>query len=623
MTSPLELALERLYSFRAAVLIPAHALLIVMANQAAFWLRFDGSVPEVQRPYDVTMLPLLLLVRLGMFIPMRLHEGVWRYASIWDLRNILAAVGASSLVFFAIVHYVFGITQYPRSVFIIDAILLVCLMGGFRLGRRLYMASSRAANAKRVIIYGAGDAGEMIARDMLVHPERGSVPVCFLDDDPSKDGDRIHGVRVRGTKNVADVIDLFRPDEILIAIPSAEPKTMRRILSTIRVRHVPIKTLPRVREIGHIAVTLNEVRELSVADLLSRVPLGLDPARVRSLVEGQTVLVTGAGGSIGSELCRQTLLAGPARLVMLDRNENGLFAIHKELSALKSGSTLVAAIGDITDQTRLEQVFAAERPTVVFHAAAHKHVPLMEDNPSEAVKNNIRGTRLLADASLRWSVKRFVLISTDKAVNPTSVMGATKRVAEAIIRRKASAGTTSFTAVRFGNVLGSNGSVVPTFLEQIKAGGPVTVTHPEMRRFFMLIPEAVQLVLHAAALGGRGSMYVLDMGEQIKVAEMARNLIRLAGFVPDEDIELVFTGIRPGEKLFEELVGPGETAKPSEVEKVQIVETTIDAEPEGFEHDLLALEAAALKGDDQAVMKALKVLIQSPSDAAGATLQSN
>jgi FlaA1/EpsC-like NDP-sugar epimerase len=611
MTAQRHAAAGVLYAWRSAILLTAHIVLIALANQAAFWLRFDGEIPELQQPLHLSLLPLLIAVRLAVFLPLRLHQGVWRYASLWDLRNIVVAVGVSSALFWIIVHGLLGALAYPRSVFIIDAVLLVLLLSGLRLSRRVWEASGRRHGARRVLIYGAGDAGEMIARDMLTHPGANAVPVGFLDDDPDRQGVRIHGVPVVGGGDaVAEAVSRLRADEILIAMPAAEPKALRRVVDAVSSCHLPIRTLPRLREIPSGEVTLNEVRDLSVADLLTRAPVGLDPSRVRRLIDGQRVLVTGAAGSIGAELCRQILLAEPARIVLLDRHENGLFAIHAELLS-RAGGRIVPALGDVTDAERLEQIFERERPSVVFHAAAHKHVPLMEASPCEAVKNNVRGTRLVADAALRWGAAHVVLISTDKAVNPASVMGATKFLAERIFQRYGTAGGTRFCAVRFGNVLGSTGSVVPTFLEQIKAGGPVTVTHQDMRRYFMLIPEAVQLVLHAAAIDeGRGSVYVLDMGEQIRVTDMARDLIRLAGYVPDEDVEIVYTGVRPGEKLSEELVAPDERAEPSPVEKVHQVAAADTGGP-GFMAAVEHLERLALQGDEPAVRAALADLVPS------------
>jgi FlaA1/EpsC-like NDP-sugar epimerase len=450
----------------------------------------------------------------------------------------------------------------------------------------------------------------MIARDMLVHRRLGAVPIGFIDDDPNKTGLKIHDLPVFGAGDrLQAVIDRLSPDEILVAIPSADPRTLRRIVKTAIASKLPIKTLPRLKEIPTSGVTVNEVRPMSVADLLAREPIGLDNSRIAGMIAGRCVLITGAAGSIGSELCRQILHAGPSRIVLYERYENGLFTIHSELLALADGVEIVPAIGDITDAERLGRVFQEERPSIVFHAAAHKHVPLMEANPSEAVKNNVRGTRLVAETALQWNVDRIVLISTDKAVNPSSVMGATKLLAERIIQQYSGTGESAFTCVRFGNVLGSNGSVVPTFLEQIRMGGPVTITHPEMRRFFMLIPEAVQLVLQAAALGGQGNVYVLNMGEQVRVADMARDLIRLAGYIPGEDIEIVFTGVRPGEKLSEELVGPGEELQDSEVTDIKRVRVRNRIDREEFASAVERLEQLAIAGDDPRVVEALREMV--------------
>ncbi|MGE3277317.1 MAG: polysaccharide biosynthesis protein [Vicinamibacterales bacterium] len=619
MTDWLQRTTDRLYAQRLVLLVLTHVVLVAFANQAAFWLRFDGVVPIPQQPYDTALLPLLVLIRLAVFLPMRLHQGVWRYASIWDLRRIVTGVAISSVLFWISVHLVLGITVYPRSVFIIDALLLVGLMSAVRLARRLYASTApRAGDARRTLVYGAGDAGEMVVRDLLRRHDAGATPVGFIDDDPAKRGLKIHGVTVfGGGVDIQAAIERLRPDEILIAIPSAGPRTMRQLLAHVSKTSLPIRTLPRLQEIESGGASLAEVRDLSVADLLSRAPVGLDPDRVTALVRDRSVLVTGAGGSIGAELCRQLLQAGPARLVLFERSENALFDVHAELASRAPGGVLVPALGDVTDVPRLEHVFAAERPAVVFHAAAHKHVPLMEANPSEAVKNNVRGTRLVADAALRWGASRVVLISTDKAVNPSSVMGATKQIAERIIQRHARRHG-SFCAVRFGNVLGSSGSVVPTFLAQIRAGGPVTVTHPEMRRYFMLIPEAVQLVLHAAALDeGAGAIYVLDMGDQIRIVDMARSLIRLAGYVPDQDVDITFTGIRPGEKLFEELVGPDELVEPSGIDAIRRIRAGADVADAALDEALEALEAHAAAGDDAAVLAALARLVPPLARSAG------
>jgi FlaA1/EpsC-like NDP-sugar epimerase len=475
-----------------------------------------------------------------------------------------------------------------------------------RLARRLYAELSTGRHGKRVLVYGAGNAGELIVRDMKSnHAYR---PIGFIDDDVTKVGRRIHGVPVLGTRNdVPKILDRYRPREVLVAIPSAAPAELRAIVRSLESFNIPIKTLPNLRDLVDGKIDVATIRSLSVEDLLARVPVGLDPAPVRALIAGRRVMVTGAGGSIGSELCRQIATLRPASLVMFDRYENSLHAIRLELEDVAHRFGLHAVIGDVTDGPRVASVMQRFSPEIIFHAAAHKHVPLMEENPCEAFKNNVRGTRLVAEAAEAYGVDRFIFISTDKAVNPTSVMGASKRIAELVVQAQASGSGTSFAIVRFGNVLGSNGSVVPRFVEQIRNGGPVTVTDPEMRRFFMLIPEAVQLVLHAASQAESGATYVLEMGEQIKVVDMARDLIRLAGLVPDEDIKIEFIGLRPGEKLYEELVGNGEEASESTVDKVLCVRSRLAPSP-GLLADVRALEDDAFAHRTDLVLAAVKRL---------------
>jgi FlaA1/EpsC-like NDP-sugar epimerase len=608
LPNPIERFVQHLYGYRTPILLVVHSILIVAANQFAFWLRFDGAVPPEQQPYNTSLLPLLLLTRLTVFYAMRLHRGVWRYASVWDLRNILVAVIVSSTLFWVITHGLLAIMIYPRSVFVIDAVLLICLLGGLRFARRLHAASS-GQGRRRVLIYGAGDAGELIVRDML-HSDRFDVtPIGFVDDDERKVGQYIHGVRVLGSRShLSDILQKHAPDELLIAIPSASPKTLRALVRVLEPFKIRITTLPRLHDLIESNIEVGQIRQLKVEDLLARAPVGLDYLPVRQFLAGRRVLVTGAGGSIGAELSRQIAQAHPNRLMLLDRHENSLFHIQNELRGRFTGVKVESAVADITDVSRIDQLFDLVRPDIVFHAAAHKHVPLMEDNPCEAVKNNVRGTRIVAECAIRAGVERFVLISTDKAVNPISVMGATKRVAEQIVERLGRTSPTRFVTVRFGNVLGSNGSVVPTFVEQIANGGPVTVTHPEMKRFFMLIPEAVQLVLHAAALRDLAPLYVLEMGEQIRVTDMARDLIRLAGLVPDEDIEIRFIGLRPGEKLYEELVGEDEIAEPSSREKILCVRARGERSTERLQESLSRLEALALDGRQVEVLSELRLL---------------
>ncbi|MBI3609516.1 MAG: polysaccharide biosynthesis protein [Nitrospirae bacterium] len=590
--------LKRIGRFRRLIVVSLHLALIVFANYLAFWLRFDGTIPDEDWALFLQMLPWLLAIRAAMFIPFRIYEGLWRYTGIWDLRNIVVGVFSSSIVFYLWVRWGFGLSRYPRSVFLMDSILLVCLLGGVRLGRRIYRQMGHTDRARRVLIFGAGDAGEMIVRDMKSNGYDYE-PVGYVDDDPGKVGQSIHGVRVLGTRNdLSRIMASEAPTEVLVAMPSAGPALVRQVVKALEPFKVPIKTLPNLRDVLDGKVSINQIRNLSLEDLLARAPVGLDPVPVRHLIEGKRVLVTGAGGSIGSELCRQVTAMHPAALILYERYENGLYAVGNDLVAR-------SVIGDITDTNRVNAVIAAYRPEIIFHAAAHKHVPLMELNPCEAVKNNIVGTRTMAEAALRHDVERFILISTDKAVNPSSVMGATKRAAEFLVQGMNDTSRTTFAAVRFGNVLGSNGSVVPRFMAQIKAGGPVTVTHPEMRRYFMLIPEAVQLVLHAAALARNGEIFVLEMGEQIKVVEMARNLIRLSGFLPDKEIPIAFVGPRPGEKLFEELVGMDETVEPTSVEKILRVRGGRSPEPAILMRMVLELEGLAAEGKSRTVIEKL------------------
>ena len=601
---------QALFRHRRVLVILVHAGLIVLSNYLAFWLRFDGAIPDAYWAVWLETVPWLVAIRTLLFVAAHLHERMWQYVGLPDLRAILTAVVASSAVFFALVYGALGRSAYPRTVFVMDAVLLVLLMGLVGLSGRLFRSSRPAARIRRVLIYGAGDAGEMIVREIGNAGKHGYRAVGFVDDDPAKVGGRIHGVPVLGTRqDLARVIGQTKPDELLVAIPRAVPSTLRAVVEALEPYKLPIKALPNVRDILDGRVTLNDVRDLAVADLLGRAPVGLDAERIRGLIAGKRVLITGAGGSIGSEMSRQVARLAPSRVVLLDRYENALWAVERSLAGLATGVPVHPVIADITDESRVDAVLREHRPELIIHAAAHKHVPLMELNPCEAIKNNVRGTRIVGEAAVRHGVERFVLISSDKAVNPSSVMGATKRVAELLAMGLAEHGSTGFVVVRFGNVMGSNGSVIPLFLEQIKDGGPVTVTHPEMRRYFMLIPEAVQLVLQAAALGETGALYVLDMGDEIRVVDMARNLIRLSGFIPEREIAIVYTGMRPGEKLSEELVASDETIEPSRLEGISRVRSFGDRSAASLERGVADLERFAEKGAAGAVMKQLSAML--------------
>jgi FlaA1/EpsC-like NDP-sugar epimerase len=603
--------------WRRPIVVGVHLVLVAASNYAAFWLRFDGDIPADGWALYLQALPSLLLIRGVAFYRFRLLQGLWRYTSLWDLRSILLGVGLSSALFWLLVRWVERETAYPRSVMIIDPLLLVCLMGGLRLAHRMAPALRPCASRRRVLVIGAGDAAEMIVREMRRHPEYGYEPVGFVEDDPRWKDQRIHGVPVLG--GVRDLVRIMlaeHPHEVLIAFTRDEPAAIRRVVKLLEPFKVPLTRLPRIAEMvngtAHVTTAaVTDIRQLRVEDLLHRAPIGLDPEPVTRLIEGRRILVTGAGGSIGSELCRQIARWSPASLVLFERYEGGLYAIESQLRDAWPDGPILAAIGDVTDVHRLDVVIRATRPDIIFHAAAHKHVPLMETNPCEAVKNNVLGTLRVAEAAVRHGVGEFILISTDKAVHPSSVMGASKRIAELIVQSLTGRGKTRFVTVRFGNVLGSSGSVVPRFLEQIAAGGPVTVTHPEIRRYFMLIPEAVQLVLQAAAIGEPGGVYVLDMGEQIKLVDMARTLIRLSGHVPDEEIAIAFTGLRAGEKLSERLVSDDEIAAPAAVEKI------LRVRPRGAETarllpvELAILNRVAAAGDAEEVLRMIRQIVPS------------
>jgi FlaA1/EpsC-like NDP-sugar epimerase len=598
--------------------VAVQLVIVAGANAAAFALRFDANPPAWAFTAWLEMLPALLLVRALTFRWCGLYKDIWGYTGFYDVVAILKAVTLSSVIFVALASSPLGPPAYPRSVFIIDAIVVAAALAGVRMSRHVLAElaapwqrrdASAQSGAKRLLIIGAGAVGEMLVREMRLRPDYGYEPVGLVSDDETGVGHRIHGVPVLGSRrDLGRILSAHRPHEILIAIPDADPAVLRSIVQALEHHDIPLKTLPRLRHLIEGTFELRHIRSLGFEDLLARAPVGLDKAPLRRLIAGRRVLVTGAGGSIGGELCRQIAAMAPAACIMLDRNENGLHALLLELRDRHNGTTLEPVIADVTDAARIDAVFARYRPEIIFHAAAHKHVPMMEANPCEAIKNNVTGTAIVADAAEKHLADRFIMISTDKAVNPSSMMGASKRLAELVVRAHSARSETTFATVRFGNVLGSSGSVVPLFLEQIRRGGPVTVTHPEVRRFFMLIPEAVQLVLHAAAQAGGAATYVLEMGEQVKLLDMARHLIRVSGHVPDRDIAIKFIGLRPGEKICEELVGDRETVRPSSVDKILRV-TEPERPSDATLRIIAAIQNVARENDTAAVRMLLGRLL--------------
>ena len=596
--------------YRRAIVVGVHVIIVAASYYLAFLLRFNGAIDKRDFRIFAVTLPLFAAVQLGLFAPFRLYRGLWRYIGIRDLENIIKATLASLAVCYLLIDGVLGVRGYPRSVYFIDSLCLIVMLGAVRMAKRLYHKVGALEQGRRILILGAGDAGEMIVRDMLHNPFYNLEPIGFIDDDPAKVGRMIHNVPVLGTRrDLPEIIATNALDEILVAICQVEPPVLREILRSLELYKLPVRRLPSLRELLDGTVTLSQIRNVSFEDLLQRGPAGLDPAPLRQLVESRRVLVTGAGGSIGSELCRQLSALNAGTLVLFERYENALYTIESSLRDRGTNCEIVPLIGDVTDQRRVEAAFERYRPNVVLHTAAHKHVPLVEENPCEAVKNNVRGTRIVAEAADRYGTERFILISTDKAVKPSSVMGATKQIAEMAVRQLSVRSATCFAIVRFGNVLGSNGSVVPRFIEQIKAGGPVTVTHPQMERFFMTIPEAVNLVLHAATLKESGAVYALDMGAPIKIVDMAHHLIQLYGLTPGKDVEIVFTGLRPGEKLREQLVDEDEKAEPSTIKQIFKVRGESLAELGQLNGQLMQLEALAHRGKEVEVNAKLAQLV--------------
>jgi len=557
---------------------------------------------------------MIVLVRLGFFHFYGIDKGSWRYAGVRDLINIIKAVSLSSIALVMIIYFFLGFHQYPRSVYVIDWLILIFLIGGIRVHWRVVreLRFLETGDKKRVLLIGAGDAGEMILREMKQNPKLLYKPIGFIDDDVTKFGIKIHGVPVLGTrKELLSIVNRHNIQEIIITIASTSARQIREIVEDCERTRLDVKIIPGIDKILNGQVSLSQIREIRLDDLLYRETVRIDTTNIGVYLQSKKVLVTGAAGSIGLELCRQISQFLPDQILLFDQCESSLYFSELELKKDYPRVAFVPIIGDIQDISRVKDVMRKWPPNVIFHSAAYKHVPLLEHNPSEAVKNNIVATRNLASISKECEVDKFILISTDKAVNPTSVMGATKAVAEYYIRELSKQNHTQYVIVRFGNVLGSNGSVVPLFKKQIGDKGPVTVTHPDIKRYFMTISEAVQLVLQASVMGNGGEIFVLDMGEQVRILDLARHMINLAGHVPDQDVKIVFTGLRPGEKLYEELFDRHERVQKTEHEKIMMA---LSEKPQDLEvlHDQINnLERLAEKNDDNGILLKLKELVPS------------
>ncbi len=607
--------MPKFYRNRVIVVL-CDILLIALAFILSYALRFSFDIPEFYVGQIKRTLPFFVGLNLIVFFLFDLYRGMWRYTGIRDLRAIILAVTLSTLLMIVGLTIGFRFAGYPRSVFVISWFILIVFIGGLRFQIRmikeignpfLWRFKQGSLANKKLIIVGAGDAGEMILREILQNPRLGYDPVCFVDDDPDKLKRKIHGVPVLGgKKEISRLIGEYGIEEVVIAIPSATGRQIRSIVDHCEQARVRFRTLPSVGELIDGSARVSQIRDVKIEDLLGRDSVRLDLSSARKEMSGKTVLVTGAAGSIGSELVRHIARLEPSRIIMYERDENGLFHIQGEVAQQFPKDMFVPIVGDILDEKRIRSILETTRPHLVFHAAAYKHVPMMEANPAEAVKNNLLGTMRVAEVSIRSGVRKFILISTDKAVNPVNVMGATKRAAEkAMLSLNGS--NTLFMVVRFGNVLGSRGSVVPTFERQIAAGGPVTVTHPEMTRYFMTVGEAAQLVLLASSIGKGGEVFVLDMGEPVKIMDLARNMITLSGFEPDRDIEIKITGKRPGEKLHEELISSEERVLGREFEKV--LKIGFQKENQNILNKLEEFENLVHHGDDQAILTALKEIV--------------
>ena len=611
----------KLRYWRKSVMLTLLGGVAALSLLAAFMLRFEFLIPRVELAHLKAGLLIAICIKLIVFHLFRCDRGGWRYTGLADM-NVLLAANLSGSILFALSAFALYGASFPRSVYCID--LLICFLGtaGMQLAVRIHHEQSKLSNgtggpARGVLIYGAGSAGIMLLREIRSNAALGWQVHGLLDDDPRKAGLSVMGIPVLGSgRQAAEIVQRFRKkntqiDEIVIAMPSVTGRKLNEAIAHCRATGVPCKTVPSVATLLTGQVLVSQIRDISTNELLGRKPVRLDEEVIRGSIEGRSVMVTGGGGSIGSELCKQVASFRPEKLIIFERAESDLFRIHNDLVQRFPHVEIIPLIGDIQQYSNVEQAVQNHSVNSIFHAAAYKHVPMMERHLVEAVKNNVLGTRNVVNAAAYNGVDNFLMISSDKAVNPTNVMGLTKRVAEEIASAMPSSeesSQTKFVSVRFGNVLGSNGSVVPLFREQIAKGGPVTVTHPDMKRYFMTIAEAVQLVLQASTMGKGSEVFVLDMGEPVPIVNLAREMIRLSGFEPDVDIEICFTGTRPGEKLFEELVLEGEQIVPTYHEKIKIFRGARMSRPE-IDQWLKELQSLVSRENELSIMQHLRSLV--------------
>jgi FlaA1/EpsC-like NDP-sugar epimerase len=587
--------------------------LVLLAYYCAYLIRFEGVVPADHQVIYLQTAWWILIMKTGCFFGFDLYRGMWRYFSVHDLINMAKACLLSFVMMIFIILSVYRFEGFSRSVFVIDLLLCVLIIGGFRMTIRLflvrrikdwkhYIIRKRNTNVKKMVIVGAGSAGEKLLRELHENRDLDFDVMGFVDDDPKKFKHTLHGVPVLGSlQDLNAIVDKYGVHEIYIAVPSASARQMRRIVGFCKSTEVPFKTLPGIGELVEGKVTVSAVRDVRYEDLLGREAVDLDLGRIGSYLTGKRVMVTGGAGSIGSELCRQIGRFQPARLVIVDRNESGLYDLELDLRRTYPGVDTVAGLGAIQNHACMAHLFEIHHPHTVFHAAAYKHVPLMEENPWEVVFNNVVGSKTIIDLCESSGVERCVVVSTDKAVRPTNVMGASKRLIERITECHADSSNCRFMAVRFGNVLGSAGSVLPLFMRQIASGGPVTVTDPEVTRYFMTIPEACSLILQAGAIGQGNEIFVLKMGTPVKIDSMARDLITLSGFVPDREIGIQYTGLRPGEKLYEELITEDEDILPTVHRDIMVLMSETCLPAETLDAHISVLVDLALKRDGKGI----------------------